>query len=416
MKSTGVKRSFYRVFSLAMSVVLLCGLLASLAITPAQAASVSDLQNQLAALQKEEEALKSQLSSYKNDAAKQQEYSDSLKQKIQNSTEQIEILQQQIELCDTQISEKDAQIQAREVEISEKETAISEQYVLLGERLRVIAQSGNLSTLQMIFDTDSYVDYLLKSKVTARIAANDQKLMDEMNEQIEALNREKELLQQEIVKIDEERVQVQELKAAADEKKAELDELYAESNAVLKKLQASVNSVNSQLAQKKKEEEALDKQIKELLSGTTTTGKYTGGTMTWPVPAVHNISSGYGYRWGTLHRGVDIANGSVPIYGQNIVAAADGTVIYANKSGWGGGYGLFVMVNHGYDSAGRQIVTLYAHMSAVLVNVGDKVTAGSSLIGRAGNTGDVTGPHLHFEVRVNGTAVDPIANGYLKVN
>jgi murein DD-endopeptidase MepM/ murein hydrolase activator NlpD len=114
-----------------------------------------------------------------------------------------------------------------------------------------------------------------------------------------------------------------------------------------------------------------------------------------------------------MHRGIDIANGSIPIYGQNIVAAADGVVIYANKSGYGGGYGLFVMIDHGLDSRGRRIVTLYAHCSQVLVNVGDKVTGGQSVIAKAGASGNVTGPHLHFEVRVDGTAVDPIANGYV---
>ena len=146
---------------------------------------------------------------------------------------------------------------------------------------------------------------------------------------------------------------------------------------------------------------------------TSYNGKYKGGTMEWPVPAVHNISSGFGYRWGTLHKGIDIANGSVPIYGKNIVAAADGKVIYTNTSGWGGGYGLFVMVDHGNDSKGRHIVTLYAHMSAVLVKTGDIVAAGATVLGRAGATGNVTGPHLHFEVRVNGTPVDPFSNGYL---
>ena len=122
-------------------------------------------------------------------------------------------------------------------------------------------------------------------------------------------------------------------------------------------------------------------------------------------------------RWGKLHKGIDIANGSIPIYGQNIVAAADGVVIYANKTNsWGGGYGYYIMIDHGKDSKGRTITTLYAHNSKVHVSVGDKVTGGKTVIAQAGSSGNVTGPHLHFEVRVNGTCVDPIANGYLKKN
>ena len=146
-------------------------------------------------------------------------------------------------------------------------------------------------------------------------------------------------------------------------------------------------------------------------------GKYTNGTMFWPVPTVRNISSGFGSRWGTVHRGIDIANGSVPIYGEKIYAAESGTVIYSNyTSTWGGGYGYYCIVDHGLDSKGRRISTLYAHTSKMYARVGDKVTRGKTVLALAGDTGNVTGPHLHFEVRVNGVAVDPIKNGYVSLN
>ena len=104
------------------------------------------------------------------------------------------------------------------------------------------------------------------------------------------------------------------------------------------------------------------------------------------------------------------------VYGQKVVAAADGVVIYSNSTNsWGGGYGYYIMIDHGTDSKGRRIVTLYAHNSRVYAKVGDKVVGGQTVISLAGDTGNVTGPHLHFEVRVDGTAVDPIANGYVKV-
>lgn len=403
-----------RLVALVMALVLpLC---VALSLTPmsSRAATVSELQNKLQQLAKEEKELRSKLSSYKNDVAKQQEYSDSIKAKIDNSKEQIELLRQQIELLNQEMDDKSAEIAGKEADILAKEQEIDEKFKLFGERLRVISQSGNLSALQMVFNTEDYVDYLLKSTIVERIAQNDQRMMDELEGEIEKLNGEKAKLEEDKVALEAQRADVQVLKDEADAKKAELDTLYAESNAVLKKLQASMNSVSASLAAKQKEEAALDAQIKKMLAATTTTGKYTNGTMFWPVPTVRNISSGFGYRWGTTHRGIDIANGSIPIYGQNIVAAADGTVIFANKSGWGGGYGYYTMINHGYDAAGRQIVTLYAHCSAVLVNVGDVVKGGQTVIARAGATGNVTGPHLHFEVRVNGTAVDPLANGYLK--
>jgi len=77
------------------------------------------------------------------------------------------------------------------------------------------------------------------------------------------------------------------------------------------------------------------------------------------------------------------------------------------------GYGYYVMVDHGHDSAGRRIVTLYGHCSELYVDVGDPVFGGSTQLAAIGNTGNSTGPHLHFEVRVDGSAVDPVSNGYI---
>lgn len=112
----------------------------------------------------------------------------------------------------------------------------------------------------------------------------------------------------------------------------------------------------------------------------------------WPTQGV--LTSPYGWRWGTMHRGIDIgAPSGTPIY-----AAAGGTVFYA---GWMGGYGNLILIDHG---DGR--VTAYAHQSSLAVS-GGQVGRGQ-IIGYVGSTGDSTGPHLHFELRVDGTAVDPL--------
>jgi murein DD-endopeptidase MepM/ murein hydrolase activator NlpD len=126
----------------------------------------------------------------------------------------------------------------------------------------------------------------------------------------------------------------------------------------------------------------------------------------WPVPVCHRVYQSY--HGG--HLAWDISSGGIPVHGKALLAADSGTVIFA-QVGWNGGYGNMVKIRHA-----NGIVTLYAHMSAVTVNVGDKVTGGHTVLGRAGATGNVTGPHLHFEVRVNGSAVDPLANGYLKLS
>jgi murein DD-endopeptidase MepM/ murein hydrolase activator NlpD len=120
------------------------------------------------------------------------------------------------------------------------------------------------------------------------------------------------------------------------------------------------------------------------------------GQLSWPVSAP--ITSPFGWRWGRMHEGIDLG----AAYGTPIAAAGSGTVIYA---GWLGGYGNLTVIDHGGGLA-----TAYGHQSRIAVSVGQQV-AGGEIIGYVGSTGHSTGPHLHFEVRVNGQAVDPL--GYL---
>lgn len=120
----------------------------------------------------------------------------------------------------------------------------------------------------------------------------------------------------------------------------------------------------------------------------------SGPRLSWPVRGT--VTSGYGMRWGRLHAGIDIAAPE----GTPVAAAADGKVIFA---GWAGGYGNLVLIAHGDG-----IVTAYAHLASIAVGQGARVSRGS-VVGTVGSTGHSTGPHLHFEVRVNGTPVDPMA-------
>jgi len=132
----------------------------------------------------------------------------------------------------------------------------------------------------------------------------------------------------------------------------------------------------------------------QAVAGSTGTGVPSASGFIWPVNGA--VVSGYGMRWGRLHEGIDIAASTT---GTPIWAAAAGTVIHA---GWLGGYGNLVVVDHG-----NGLATAYAHASAILVGVGQQVAQGES-VALVGSTGNSSGPHLHFEVRVNGVAVDPL--------
>ncbi len=137
-------------------------------------------------------------------------------------------------------------------------------------------------------------------------------------------------------------------------------------------------------------------------STTASGGNYevvSKGKFVWPVSGVYNVTSHYGQRWGRMHKGIDIANGNTS--GKLILAADSGTVELVKISNQG--YGNQVVINHG-----NGVKTRYAHMldGSISVSVGQKVSRGQA-IGRVGNTGNSTGPHLHFEVIVNGNTVDP---------
>lgn len=379
------------------------------------AASVSDLQKQVEALEREQQELKSKAAEYSKDLNKQKEAKKALEDQISNIRDQISLLSQQETAINNQIAEMNATIRQKEQEIADKQAQIDESFSLLQQRLRAIFKSGNMSGLQMLLDTDEYADYLIKSKMMERISQNDQDLMDSLEVEMQQISQEKDQVEAQKAEVERQEQEIASLKEQADQKKSEMDSLYSQVNAVVKQLQNDIQYTEEQLKKKKEQEAALNQQISDLINKTDSTGNYGGGTMFWPVPAVHNISSGFGPRWGTMHRGIDISEGAVPVYGQNVVAAADGVVIYVNKTNtWGGGYGYHVIIDHGLDEQGRKISTLYAHNSQVLVNVGDRVVGGQTVISKAGDTGDVTGPHLHFEVRVNGTAVDPVKNGYIK--
>ena len=174
------------------------------------------------------------------------------------------------------------------------------------------------------------------------------------------------------------------LEAAREQKKVSLDQLTASERADAEEID-SLRQASADLAAK----------IRSAQSHSTVQ-HVSGAGFIWPVNAP--ITSPFGWRWGRMHEGIDLG----AAYGTPIAAAAAGVVIYA---GWEGGYGNLTVIDHGGGLA-----TAYGHQSHIGVSVGESVSQGQ-IIGNVGSTGHSTGPHLHFEVRVNGQPVDPL--GYL---
>ena len=414
--STASRAGFRRLLAIVSAVLL--ALAFSLQTIPASAAMTEEqLYAQQKELQKKADELKKQLANTNDNLEDSQARLKNMKSQVDNARQQLENINQRLSSLNSQISGKNSEIAAKESAISQKEANIQDASDKLNERLRALSKRGNLSSVQMMLSTEEYAEYLIKSKMLERIAENDQKALNDMEAELTKIKADKSALETDKQALADRKKQEQTLQNEASAKKKEMENLYKAIQAEEKKILAQANNYKAQIEKNKKLLDDIDKEIQKIIASKSNNNSQYSGTMFWPVPTVRNISSGFGSRWGTVHRGIDIANGSVPIYGEKIYAAESGTVIYSNyTSTWGGGYGYYCIVDHGLDSEGRRISTLYAHTSKMYARVGDKVTRGKTVLALAGDTGNVTGPHLHFEVRVNGVAVDPIKNGYVSLN
>lgn len=404
-----------RLTALLLTAALLMGVTTYGPAPDASAATQAQLEAQLDSLKDKEKEIKNELSAASSDLSASKRRKDLLDQQIANATQQIGLLEKQLDTTRDSMTKKEKQIKATQQEIKEAEQTVRDVREHLGSRLRNVAKTGNVSFFQRLFNTASYTDYLLKSKVADCFARQDQATMDKLHKELDGLEAKKAKLNQQKKQIAAHEAELERLKKQSDSKKKELNTLHSAVQSEIRKLQSEVSDYNDELKETRKKIEEADKAIEAMIKATASVGRYDAKMMYWPVPTVRAISSHYGPRWGTMHRGLDIANGPIPIYGQNIVAAADGVVIAVNKtswygSGWSYGYGYCVIIDHGVDKYGRTIHTMYAHCSAMYAYEGQKVTGGKTVLGRAGNSGDVTGPHLHFEVRVNGDRVNPYPN------
>jgi len=363
----------------------------------AQASStINQLQQKQSQLKKQQEATAAKLKQLKADKAKQQEYKNTLDTQVQTVQSQIDTLNDQVAALDADIKEKESQI-------AEKQKSIEANIEQLKQRVRAIYLLGESSQLEMILGAQDMVDFLDKTELVRSISQHDQQVIQTLKTDMASIKTQKE-------QIEQNRQNVAQAKKELDSKNTELSGLLAESSRVLTELSANVVSTNSEnnrlAAERKKVDAEIDRWYKEYYASikdnnknNQASGGYVSkGQFAWPVPGYTKITSYWGD--GRGHKGIDIAGSG--IYGKPIVAADNGRVILANHSGWGGGYGLCAYIDHGGGYSTR-----YGHASKIIVSTGDVVKKGQ-VIGYVGSTGDSSGPHLHFEIRVNGVAQNPM--------
>ncbi|MCI1952842.1 MAG: peptidoglycan DD-metalloendopeptidase family protein [Clostridiales bacterium] len=366
----------------------------------------------------------SKIASLKEDQSQKEAYQQTL-------LDQKRVVEGQISTSIAQIDALDKQIKDKEAEISDKQTAVSEDISLLKERLYALYVSGEASNMEILLSSQNLNDLSDKIEALQMVTKHDTDLIGRLKGELSDVEAAKQT-------VESDKQEATNAKTALDERQQELTQLSNEAGQAIQQISSSASSLedqNAQLAQKEAEASAaIDSWManyyaqRQTQSQTNNNNTYQSGSgdsnqgsnntsgnqenssssgLNWPAPSAHTITTGFEYRWGAFHNGYDLSGSGV--YGTSIVAAASGTIAYVS-SGFGdgyygcrdgGGFGNYVIIDHG-----NGLSTLYGHMQSVSVSVGQSVSQGQ-VIGALGTSGSSTGPHLHFTVYKNGTAVDP---------
>ena len=372
-------RKRYRLLSAALVLVF-----AVLAVAPVLADELEEKQQQLNSVQQQIEA--------------QQRKAELARRKEQSIAEQLRAIQQELDTAEDEYETVNDQLENTEqhikanVELSNRLTKKLEvQTKTLHRRIRDIYKNGQVNYLDVLLGAKDFNDFVGRMDILKKILAYDNALIQGTKADRETLRKAKEQLEAD-------RAKIVELRKLAAAKREQVAERRQERRGVLNAATYERETAERAYRELIETSRQIEQMIKRIQSGEKNIGGSTG-TMTWPAEG--EITSPFGWRvhpiFGTqrLHTGIDIGAD----YGDAIRAADGGVVIHAD---WMGGYGNAVIIDHG-----NGISTLYAHNSQLLVDEGQTVAKGQT-VARCGSTGYSTGPHLHFEVRQNGSPVNPL--------
>ena len=321
------------------------------------ARTTQEVEAEQAQLEQEHQELQAKLESLREDENQKQEYQETLQKQIDVLVNQINTARSDIEALNASIQELDMKLNASAEEASETIEKFK-------ERVEAIYRAGSVSTLEILFQSDSFSDFSLRTEMLGNMSRRDKELLDKIQAYIDDTKEERE-------EREKQKAMVAELKKGLETKQKEVDALYAENAQAIAELQEAQGATQGAIAENESRAEDLTAELQAR-------------------------NEEYGGDRG--HRGMDIAGPAMT----EIVAAESGTVIRAwTQDSWGMGWGYHVYIYHNSTYS-----TLYAHMNQLAVSTGEYVTQGQ-VIGYEGSTGDSTGPHLHFEVWENGDRVNP---------
>lgn len=339
-----------------------------------------------------------QLQDVQRQMQQQQNKAARAQQQINSVSEQLRVIQGDLDgalaeynSIQAKLSHTEEQI-AINTEITRKaEKNLAERSEILNKRMRDIYKNGQVSYLDVLFGANDFGDFTTRMELLKRVLNQDVTL-------IAKVKAERELILQKKAELERDKAAILELKQAAADKKRLIETRKDEREAVLDSAVNEKETADRAYKELMETSRRIEQMIRSSQSGSK--GTEATGALVWPADGP--ITSPFGWRthpiFGTqtFHTGVDIGAD----YGDTVVAADGGVVIYAD---WMGGYGKAVIIDHGGG-----ISTLYAHNSQLVVSEGQRVQKGQQ-ISLVGSTGYSTGPHLHFEVRQNGSPTNPMS-------
>ena len=390
-KEHGRKWAF-RLCGLALTAAVAVSLLPEAVVVPASAVTQAEI-----------DAMKEEANSLKQQQEEIQDQLDSLAADRENAMARKTLLEQQINATRAEISSIAAQIAKYDELIAQKQTELDEaeaeeqaQYELFCERVRYMEEQGEVSYWSILFSSKDFADLLDNAMMVEEIMDYDNQVMD----QLIAL---REQIEQDKAELETARQEQQDAKAEQEAAQANLQAQESEVDALLSQISNQEDELEAREAQLRAASDAATAEIaaaeRELAAQIANVPSESG--FLWPLPGRYNLSSLFGSRKHPItgkannHTGIDIPASS----GTSILAAKSGVV---TTSTYNNSYGNYVVVSHSDGTS-----TLYAHMVRRNCSKGDTVSQGQ-VIGYVGTTGSSTGNHLHFEVRVNGSRVDPI--------
>ena len=366
-----------------LSAVAVAALVAMLVPTMATAQSPEERQLQEA---------KDRLSEISAEISAAEEQADSADAELADADERLAEVEGVVNEVAAAVERQEGAVRRAEERLAEVEEEAAEVAEAFSERASRMYKQGATMSLEVLLDSGDAGDAFARSSYLRQVTQADRASIERLEASQVAVAAEQERFEAERERLVEMQSEQEELLAEVQTIRDSRAMAAAEAREQVRLLEQEQDDLEADQAELEALIERRQEEARAAQEAAASTSAPSSSGFAWPMCAP--VTSEYGPRWGRMHRGIDQGAST----GTPVGASKDGTVIFAD---WQGGYGRLVLIDH-HDG----VVTAYAHLSSFAVSSGSSVSQGET-IGAVGSTGNSTGPHLHFETRVNGQAVDP---------